>query len=168
MGMKQQEVKKHSEQFYIDPTLLEDSEELFPTGMKITEFSSPHYAESDEDDSFEAANDNSLLEISILSAFSDSEVDSASSDDNISLADYENWDQLAVAEDFIAEMSESSSDSEPDTTKARITPVNYLSGERVDIHDNVYSLTIAALITGNVTVRERSFALGQCIYCFIC
>ena len=168
MKKKQQEGKAGPEQFYIDPTLLENPEDLWPTGMKITEYSQPHrLVESDQDSSFEAANDNSLHEISIPSAFSDSEVDFASSDDNISHV-YENKDQLAIAEDFLAEMSESSSDSEPDTTKARIKPVNYLSGERVDIHANVYSLTIAALITGRVTMRERNFALGQCIYCFTC
>jgi hypothetical protein len=95
-------------------------------------------------------------------------IESVSSFSNISSTDIDKKSLLLKAEDYLAEVSQSSSDSEPEILRAQIKPVNYLTGERVEIHANVYSLTIAAFISGNVTMRERNFALSQCIYCFTC
>ena len=45
--------------------------------------------------------------------------------------------------------------------------VPYLQGEKISVSDDVYGMTIAANITGNVRPLEYIFRLRQCVFVFI-
>lgn len=62
--------------------------------------------------------------------------------------------------------SETAVESVPDEIKTTIKEVTYLTGEKVEVNDDVYGLTIAANITGNCSPIEFIFCLRQCVFVF--
>lgn len=83
------------------------------------------------------------------------------------ITDQDKKDLLEKADDYLDEISSSSSSDESDEIETTMVPVRYVKTDKVVLDTDVYQLTIAALISKNVGVEEYLYSLRRCIFCFI-